>query len=87
MEQRNPANILCAYCYGWTRNLKVVPYLISVDGVEFPDLPSFRRRIIQDSKRTDVTPYMETLVVAHETPYVVAGARKLAIRVDKRADQ
>ena len=60
---------------------------ISVDGVEFPDLPSFRQRIIRDSKRTDVTPYLETLVAAHETPYVVSGARKLAIRVDKRADQ
>lgn len=34
MRQRNHANVLCAYCYGWTRNLRAVPFVLNVDGVE-----------------------------------------------------
>lgn len=34
MRQRNQTNVLCAYCYGWTRNLTVAPFSLTVDGVE-----------------------------------------------------
>jgi len=32
MKHRNQTNVLCAYCYGWTRNLKVVSFPLSADG-------------------------------------------------------
>ena len=34
MKQRSDANVLCAYCYGWTRNLSVVSFPVQAEGGE-----------------------------------------------------
>ncbi len=34
MKQRDVSNVLCAYCYGWTRNQSVVCLPLTADGVE-----------------------------------------------------
>lgn len=60
---------------------------LSLGRDNLPDLPSFRRRIVADSRRTDVTHYTDALVVEHPAPFVVSGSRSFTVKVDKRADQ
>lgn len=60
---------------------------LSLGREALPELPSFRQRILADSKRTDVSRFTDALVVEHPAPFVVSGSRSFAVRVDKRADQ
>ncbi len=60
---------------------------VAVKRVEMPELPSFRRKILADTLRSDVRAYSEALVVQHETGFHVGGQRSLSIQVSRRADQ
>lgn len=60
---------------------------MAVDQTEMPELPSFRRQILADSRRTDVRKYSEVLAVRHDTPFAVSGERSFKIKVSRRADQ
>jgi hypothetical protein len=60
---------------------------LSVGKDTMPEMPSFRRRILADAKRTDVASFADALVVEHPVPFTVSGARSFAIQVDKKADQ
>jgi len=52
-----------------------------------PDLPSYRRRIVADAKRTDVESAQGSLVADYPVPFTFLGSRSFTVRVDKRADQ
>ncbi len=56
-------------------------------GVEMPSLPSFRTRILEESRRRDVQRYREALVREVPTEFAVQGEWTGAITVDRRADQ
>ncbi len=60
---------------------------VALQGEEMPELPSFRRQVVVDSKRTDVSTYTESIVAAVPLPFDASGARSFKIRIDKRADQ
>jgi hypothetical protein len=60
---------------------------VAVDQTELPELPSYRRQILADSRRTDVRRYSEALAVRHDTPFAVSGERSFRITVSRRADQ
>jgi len=60
---------------------------VSLGRDNLPDLPSYRQRILADSRRTDVVRYADALVAEHPERFVVSGARSFTVKVDKRADQ
>jgi len=60
---------------------------LSVGRDALPEMPSFRRRILADSKRTDVGQYTDALVVEYPAPFTVSGARSFTVQVDRKADQ
>ncbi len=60
---------------------------LSLGREAMPQLPSFRQRILDDAKRSDVSRYTDALVVEHPAPFVVSGSRSFTVKVDKRADQ
>jgi len=60
---------------------------MSVGPEALPELPSFRRRILADAKRSDVGRYTETLVADYPVEFVFSGSRSFRVQVDKRADQ
>jgi hypothetical protein len=61
---------------------------IAYKHMEMPELPSYRRQILADSKRTtDLTAYKDALVVQHETDFSISGSALFAIQVSRRADQ
>lgn len=60
---------------------------LTVDKVEMPELPSFRRQILADSRRTDIQRFSDALVQRYETDFSVSGERAFRIRVSRRADQ
>jgi len=60
---------------------------VSLGRDNLPDLPSYRQRILADSRRTDVVRYTDALVAEHPERFVVSGARSFTVKVDKRADQ
>jgi hypothetical protein len=60
---------------------------LAVNHMEMPDLPSFRRVIMEASEHSNITPYSEALVEYHEMDFAVKGTKLLAIKIDRRADQ
>lgn len=60
---------------------------LAVDKTEMPEPPSFWKSILTESNRTDVRPYVESILAQHETGFSVEGSRGLTIVVDRRADQ
>jgi len=55
---------------------------------EMPELPSFRKKILIDSKlSSDLGVFTDALVVQHKTDSTVSGSQTLAIKVSRRADQ
>ncbi|MHC4675921.1 MAG: hypothetical protein ACYTBZ_25810 [Planctomycetota bacterium] len=60
---------------------------LAVKQVEMPELPSFRRQILSESKRSDVHDFTEAKVVQHPTDFMVSGNRSFEIEVSRRADQ
>jgi hypothetical protein len=59
----------------------------AVKQTELPELPSFRRQILADSRRTDITRFSEVKAVRFDTDFAVTGDRDFRIRVSRRADQ
>jgi len=59
---------------------------LAIGRVEMPELPSYRRKIVADAKRSDVQPYQEALLVDYETGFAVDGSQSLQIEV-KRQEQ
>jgi hypothetical protein len=57
-----------------------------VDGAELPDLPAGRAAVLQDGRRTNVSPLSDAVVVRHATPYVITGRARFFVTVDKRAE-
>lgn len=60
---------------------------LAVKQTELPELPSFRRQILADSHRTDITRFSEVKAVRFDTDFAVSGERSFRIRVSRRADQ
>jgi len=60
---------------------------VAVKQIEMPELPSYQRHILMETKRTDVRKYTEALVVQHETDFMVNGEKAFEIEVNRRADQ
>lgn len=60
---------------------------LAIDQTEMPEPPSYWKRILTESKNSDVRPYLESLVGQHETTFAVEGGQGLTIVVDRRADQ
>ena len=60
---------------------------LAIKQVEMPELPSFRRQILSESKHSDVYKYTEAKVVQHETDFMVTGGRSFEIEINRRADQ
>ena len=59
---------------------------LAIGRVEMPELPSFRRKIVEDAKRGDVRPYTEAMFVQYETGFAVSGSQSFQITV-KRHEQ
>ncbi|UCD27367.1 MAG: hypothetical protein JSV03_09565 [Planctomycetota bacterium] len=60
---------------------------LAIKHTEMPELPSFQRQILSESKRLDVRKFTEALVVTHDTDYAVSGAHSFKLEVKRRADQ
>lgn len=60
---------------------------LAIDQTEMPEPPSYWKRILTETKNSDVRPYQESLLAQHETEFVVEGGQSLSIVVDRRADQ
>jgi hypothetical protein len=60
---------------------------LAVKQTELPELPSFRRQILADGRRTDITRFSEVKAVRFDTDFSVTGERGFRIRVSRRADQ
>lgn len=60
---------------------------LAVKQTELPELPSFRRQILADGRRTDITRFTEVKAVRFDTDFAVSGERGFRIRVSRRADQ
>ncbi|GMV97619.1 MAG: hypothetical protein AMXMBFR83_19760 [Phycisphaerae bacterium] len=60
---------------------------LAVDQTEMPELPSFRRQILADSRRSDIQRYSEVKAVRFDTDFAVTGERTFRIRVSRRAGQ
>ena len=67
--------------------LKLKTHGLAVNKVEMPELPSFHRRILTESERSDIQAYSDTLVVQHKVDFAVDGERSFKIRISRRADQ
>jgi hypothetical protein len=59
---------------------------MAVGREEMPDLPSYRQKILLDSRRNDVGPYTEALVTQHDTDFVVNGEQSVTIKVSRKAE-
>ncbi len=51
-----------------------------------PELPSFRRRILADARRSDVGSYHDAIVADAPAPFAVMGSRSFTVRVDRDAN-
>lgn len=60
---------------------------VAIDQTEMPELPSFRQKILADSRRTDIQKFSEALAVRHDTEFAVSGGQAFQIKVSRRADQ
>lgn len=60
---------------------------LAVDKTEMPELPSFRRQILADGRRSDISRYSEVLAKRYDTEFAVSGGQSFRIRVSRRADQ
>jgi hypothetical protein len=58
---------------------------LSIDGRQMAKLPSCRAAILADSKRSDVTPYQEAIVVTRPLGFAVSGMRNFKVTIDKKA--
>lgn len=56
---------------------------VAVGRRELPELPTFRQKIIADSGRADVQPYFDSVVVTHDTDFVVTGGQQFTIQVSR----
>jgi len=64
-------------------HLKLSDVGVALGRTPMPDLPSFRQKILADTGRVDVRPFRESLVVEHDTDFVVQGEKTFTIRVDR----
>jgi len=60
---------------------------IAIGKTELPELPGFRRQIIDEAKLRAVQAYAEPIVVQHPVPFVAMGEQRFTIQVSRRANQ
>ncbi|MBN1343505.1 MAG: hypothetical protein JXQ73_12530 [Phycisphaerae bacterium] len=60
---------------------------VAVGRTEMPELPSFRRQILDEAKLQAVESYAEPVLAEHAADFVAGGGQTFAIKVDRRADQ
>jgi hypothetical protein len=60
---------------------------LAMGKTELPELPSFRRQILDEAKLRAVQSYSEPLVVEQAVPFAVNGEQRFTIQVSRRADQ
>ncbi|HSW44743.1 MAG TPA: hypothetical protein VLM89_04145 [Phycisphaerae bacterium] len=59
---------------------------MAVGRLEMPELPSFRQKILMDSRRPDIVAYTEALVVEQEADFTVNGSLSTAIKVSRKKE-
>lgn len=57
---------------------------LAVGKTEMPELPTFRQRIVADTRRSDLQPFTESLTVQHEAGFHVQGSQTFRIRVSRK---
>jgi hypothetical protein len=60
---------------------------VAIDKTELPELPLFRRQIVDEARLHAVQAYAEPLVVEHPVSFVAGGEHRFPIQVSRRADQ
>ncbi len=59
---------------------------MAVGREEMPDLPSYRQKILMDTRRNDITAYTDALVTHYDTDFVVDGGQTVTIKVSRKTE-